>query len=656
MASRSKKRARQEPQAPEGELSNDVDMFAEDESPLPFQNGDEILASQPCQEQWQQWTVEDVAEKLRAIGIPVDTVCKFEEHKIDGSVLNRLTQEHMEDTLKIHELGTKLKIQAFLSELGFEDFDNLHPDGSKVFNDPIHGHMEFHPLFIAIIDTPQFQRLRYLKQLGACYFVYPGAAHNRFEHCLGVCHLAGELVSALRKRQPRLGITDTDILCVQIAGLCHDLGHGPFSHVFDNKFIPYARPDSKWQHEDASVDMFKHMVEVNGLEPVFEEYGLTQKDRVFIIEQIAGKPYTKCEEGGESTWRYGQEKAFLYEVVANKRNGVDVDKWDYFKRDCHHLAITSSFDHMRFIQFARVIRVDGELQICVRDKEAFNMYQMFHTRHALHRRAYQHKVVQAVEIMLVEAMKEVEESEDPYLMIPGDNGKRYKISDCINHMDAYTNLTDDIVHRILLSEPTDHHIMRAKEILQNIHKRKLYKCVGESVPITDADTIEKQGDKIKEEILQELSGQEAEVEKLQLNTTRFVVQVANLDFGKKYQNPVNDLRFFSKNNLNKAVAVNPTQISYMLPQVRFKEQLVRLFLRPTEDKETDRQCMRLLEKGFKDWCVKNTMKKPEELANIVATPRISTSAPACDNVTPTRAPRAPQSDTSAMKGRQRLSF
>lgn len=59
-------------------------------------------------------------------------------------------------------------------------------------------------------------------------------------------------------------------------------------------------------------------------------------------------------------------------------------------------------------------------------------------------------------------------------------------------MDAYTNLTDDIVHRILLSEPTDHHIMRAKEILQNIHKRKLYKCVGESVPITDADTIEKQ--------------------------------------------------------------------------------------------------------------------------------------------------------------------
>ena len=54
-----------------------------------------------------------------------------------------------------------------------------------MFNDPVHGHTEIHPLCVKIIDTPQFQRLRYLKQLGACYFVYPGAAHNRYEHCIG---------------------------------------------------------------------------------------------------------------------------------------------------------------------------------------------------------------------------------------------------------------------------------------------------------------------------------------------------------------------------------------------------------------------------------------------------------------------------------------
>lgn len=55
----------------------------------------------------------------------------------------------------------------------------------QVFNDPIHGHVEVHPLLIKIIDTPQFQRLRNIKQLGGTYFVFPGASHNRFEHSIG---------------------------------------------------------------------------------------------------------------------------------------------------------------------------------------------------------------------------------------------------------------------------------------------------------------------------------------------------------------------------------------------------------------------------------------------------------------------------------------
>lgn len=58
----------------------------------------------------------------------------------------------------------------------------------QVFNDPIHGHIELHPLLIKIIDTPQFQRLRNIKQLGGTYFVFPGASHNRFEHSIGCVH------------------------------------------------------------------------------------------------------------------------------------------------------------------------------------------------------------------------------------------------------------------------------------------------------------------------------------------------------------------------------------------------------------------------------------------------------------------------------------
>ena len=62
-----------------------------------------------------------------------------------------------------------------------------------------------------------------------------------------VCHLAGELVETLRNRQPELDITDKDVLCVKMAGLCHDLGHGPFSHLFDGLFIPKARPGCDWK-------------------------------------------------------------------------------------------------------------------------------------------------------------------------------------------------------------------------------------------------------------------------------------------------------------------------------------------------------------------------------------------------------------------------
>ncbi|KAJ1678775.1 SAM domain and HD, partial [Spiromyces aspiralis] len=106
--------------------------------------------------------------------------------------------------------------------------DNAFDDECKYFNDPVHasidkGYIKMMPYAVDIIDTPHFQRLRELKQLGSSYYVFPGASHNRFEHCLGVSHLARQMVQQLCEKQPELEIDERDVRCITLAGLCHDL-------------------------------------------------------------------------------------------------------------------------------------------------------------------------------------------------------------------------------------------------------------------------------------------------------------------------------------------------------------------------------------------------------------------------------------------------
>ncbi|KAF6021259.1 SAMHD1 [Bugula neritina] len=80
------------------------------------------------------------------------------------------------------------------------------PVQSKLFKDPIHDYIEVHGAALLIIDTPQFQRLRHIKQLSTVHYVYPGANGTRFDHSLGVYHLAGKLVRCLKDKQPELGL------------------------------------------------------------------------------------------------------------------------------------------------------------------------------------------------------------------------------------------------------------------------------------------------------------------------------------------------------------------------------------------------------------------------------------------------------------------
>lgn len=156
----------------------------------------------------------------------------------------------------------------------------------KILNDPVHGHISLDNLTLQIIDTPQFQRLRFLKQLGSAYYVFPGASHNRFEHSIGVCHLASEMILSIKSKQPELGITDSDVKCIKLAALCHDLGHGPFSHVFDSEFMRQACPQTQFTHEKASEDMLDQIVLEN-------EIDLDEIELTFVKDLINGNVFQR---------------------------------------------------------------------------------------------------------------------------------------------------------------------------------------------------------------------------------------------------------------------------------------------------------------------------------------------------------------------------
>ncbi|XP_056405325.1 deoxynucleoside triphosphate triphosphohydrolase SAMHD1 isoform X2 [Hyla sarda] len=476
----------------------------------------------------------------------------------------------------------------------------------KVFNDPIHGHIDLHPLLVHIIDTPQFQRLRYIRQLGGTYYVFPGASHNRFEHSIGVGYLAGCLVRALHERQPELRINGRDILCVQIAGLCHDLGHGPFSHMFDGRFMPLARPQKGFKHEEASVKMFDHLIKSNNLEDVMKRYGLVlPEDLKFIKEQIAGPLPPEDEElfnsSQNTSWPYEgrqEDKSFLYEIVANKRNGIDVDKWDYFARDCHHLGIQNNFDYKRFLKFARVCEIGKKKHICTREKEVGNLYDMFHTRNCLHRRAYQHKVGNIIETMITEAFLKA----DPHIKIEGSDGNYYTISGSVDDMVAYNKLTDNIFHQILYS--SDPKLSKARDILRKVELRQLYKYVGQTQPNANTRINTEEYDKLPEELAG--STPQPSAPDIRLSPEDFIVDVIHMDYGMKEKNPINNVRFYCKSDPLKAIKITKEQVSQLLPE-KFAEQIIRVYC-----KKTDEKSLESAKRYFVQWCMDRDFSKPQD--------------------------------------------
>lgn len=253
----------------------------------------------------------------------------------------------------------------------------------RVYGELIH----LPPLLARLAASPLFHRLDGIRQLGGCAVLYPSATHTRREHSFGVCHLAGLLGRKLRAQRPDL-LRERDVLCLQVAGLLHDLGHGPFSHLFEEHVrerCPHQH--QHWSHEDMTLSLLALLLEDVPLSD------LSQEDRRLVSLLILG-----LEE--EEPWPFsllGREEAhtrFLLDVVHNRRSGLDVDKLDYLARDA--LAVfgaTHACDVMRILDAARLEEDEestGRVRLVFRDSVHVSVDHIFSLRARLHRQIYQH--------------------------------------------------------------------------------------------------------------------------------------------------------------------------------------------------------------------------------------------------------------------------
>ncbi|KAL5150382.1 Deoxynucleoside triphosphate triphosphohydrolase SAMHD1 [Glycine soja] len=222
---------------------------------------------------------------------------------------------------------------------------------------------------------------------GFTNMVYPGAVHSRFEHSLGVYWLASQCVEKLKTYQGlELGIDRFDIQTVKLAGLLHDVGHGPFSHLFEREFLPQVISGSDWSHEQMSVDMVDYIVDEHHID-VYPQMIRRVKEMILASSEYAPSMSSS-------------EKSFLYDIVANGRNGIDVDKFDYLLRDCRACGLGCNFEFQRLLETMRVL--DDE--ICYRAKDYLTIHKMFATRADLYRTVYTHPKVKAIELMVVDAL------------------------------------------------------------------------------------------------------------------------------------------------------------------------------------------------------------------------------------------------------------
>jgi HD superfamily phosphohydrolase len=395
--------------------------------------------------------------------------------------------------------------------------------------DNIHGYIEVDDVAKSIIDTPHFQRLRRIKQVGLLSLVFHSANHSRFEHSVGTYYLAKKFITNLALHQPELKITPGIIKVVSLAGLCHDLGHLMFSHLFDDLFLPkldhYKELGENVIHEIRSIKILQDMIKKYDIDITPGE--------LKVISGLIEPDFNNYEEWDEE-FKVGK---WIFEIISNPRNGIDVDKFDYINRDNLYIGTKLDMDYSRLILQARVMND----QICYPYQCNNDIYQLFFSRYRLHKLAYNHKTVKALDLIMIDILYKLE--------------KEYKISNYINDIDKMIKLTDEFVN-FITTEKTE-------KLLHDIQTRNIPKLAFEK---TSKEPIE-----IPEEVFKNFNFKYYEL--------RRQVGYAN---GRK--NPLSNVSFYSTKSMKIIPNITIGDYSHIVTECH-KEYLYRIYVRDEKNKD-----------------------------------------------------------------------
>jgi deoxynucleoside triphosphate triphosphohydrolase SAMHD1 len=305
----------------------------------------------------------------------------------------------------------------------------------KTIDDFLYGTIQFSRFASEVIDTVEFQRLRNMRQLGLASFVFPNAMHTRFEHSLGTYFQCKELTKRLADVTPESEMSEylkaipelneyidknyKNKKCefdkyiqelVNIAALCHDLGHGPFSHLFDDIFINDSelKEHENARHEKRSQLLIEMIIKKSAYLSV-----RISNDHIKLIQNIVDPPKNAV--------------GFIYQIVSNNSNSLDVDKFDYITRDMEMIGKHSSFDYKRLI--TQVV-ITNNILAYPKDCQ-FDIWQLFNMRHTMHRQVYNHPGVVSAQLTMADLMKKI--------------NKLLNISESIKDMNKFCKFTDSFI-------------------------------------------------------------------------------------------------------------------------------------------------------------------------------------------------------------------